>query len=111
MSLTLDTATHLITLYDTHRPHSFPLADSRFPDPDPVPLPEKAQKGVNTILGIFKTIVYIAASAAALFVFIGMIVGARGRSNYAKDAVSHFPWIFGGLIGVGTITGLFDMFT
>ncbi|WP_052689175.1 hypothetical protein [Williamsia herbipolensis] len=111
MSIALDTLTHATTLWEAHRPHSINLADGNFPDPKPVPLPSKAQNGVNQILGMVKTFIYVLAVGAGLFVFAGMIVGARGRSNFAKDAVSHFPWIFGGIIGMGSLTGLLDMFT
>lgn len=93
------------------RPHhaAAVLADGTFPDPPPVPLPEKAQNGVNTFLGMGKTLLYVCAVAAGLFVSVGMVLGARGRSNYAKDAVMHFPWIFGGLISAASLVGLFDM--
>lgn len=112
MSIALETLTHAATLWEAHRPHSgITVADGNFPDPKPVPLPEKAQHGVDQILGMVKTLIYVLAVGAGLFVFAGMIIGARGRSNFAKDAVSHFPWIFGGIIGVGSLTGLLDMFT
>ncbi|MBT0568623.1 hypothetical protein [Williamsia sp. CHRR-6] len=112
MSITIETLTQASALWDAHRPHGINPADTgNFPDPKPVPLPTKAQNGVNQILGMAKTFIYVLAVGAALFVFGGMIVGARGRSNFAKDAVSHFPWIFGGIIGMGSIVGLLDMFT
>ena len=112
MSIALETLTHTTALWEAHRPHSgITLADGNFPDPTPVPLPQKAQNGVNQILGMVKTVIYVLAVGAGLFVFAGMIIGARGRSNFAKDAVSHFPWIFGGIIGVGCLTGLLDMFS
>lgn len=85
------------------------LADGQFPDPPAKELPGKAQEGINTFIGFGKTLLYVAAVGAGLFVCIGMIVGARGRSNYAKDAVMHFPWIFGGLIGAASLVGIFDM--
>lgn len=85
------------------------LAEGNFPDPEPQPLPDKAQNGINVFLGMGKTILYVCAVAAGLFVCIGMVLGARGRSNYAKDAVMHAPWIFGGLIGAASLVGLFDM--
>lgn len=112
MSIALETLTQVHALVDAHRPHSgLTLAEGNFPNPQPKPLPSKAQQGVDTILGMAKTIIYVLAVAAGLFVLMGMIVGARGRSNFAKDAISHFPWIFGGIIGAGCLTGLYDMFT
>ncbi len=109
MSVVLDTAHQLVVLYDTHRPHI--LADGNFPDPPAKKLPPKAQNGVDSLLGYMKTGIYVAAVAAGLFIVIGMILGARGRSNYAKDAVMHFPWVFGGVILAGTLTALLDSFS
>nr|WP_082932064.1 hypothetical protein [Gordonia sp. LAM0048] len=81
-----------------------------FPDPPPQQLPEDAQNGVNMFIGYLKTIIYSAAVIAMLFVAVGMILGMRGRSNFAKDAVTHLPWLFGGVIGAGACVGILDAF-
>ena len=53
MSIALETLTHAATLWEAHRPHSgITVADGNFPDPKPVPLPEKAQRGVDQILSL-----------------------------------------------------------
>lgn len=91
--------------------HHLILADSQlFPNPDPEPLPDKAQNGVNKFIGMIKTALYAVAVVAGLFVCIGMTAGMRGRSNFAKDAITHMPWVFGGVIGGGALVGILDMF-
>lgn len=90
--------------------HSILAEAGYFPDPDPVPLPGKAQNGVDKTIGIVKTLLYALAVIAGLFVAMGMIAGMRGRSNYAKDAISHFPYVFGGVIIAGAIVGILDNF-
>ena len=114
MSTMIEVWSHATALADmtprTHHVTTF-LADGTFPDPPPKELPGKAQEGVNTVIGILKTIVYAAAMGAFLFVCIGMAMGVRGRSNYAKDAVMHLPWVFASVIGVGAGVAILDSFT
>lgn len=100
-----------VGLVDSHQ-HLSVLADgANFPDPPPKDLPGKAQDGVDTFIGYLKTIIYAAAVIAFLWVMAGMILGLRGRSNFAKDAVQHLPWVFGGLIGAGAVTAILSAFS
>lgn len=100
-----------VSLADGHQHVSF-LAegDVKFPDPPAKELPGKAQDGVDTFIGYLKTVIYGVTVVAFLFVMAGMILGMRGRSNYAKDAVQHLPWLFGGIIGTGAVVGILDAF-
>lgn len=84
--------------------------DVRFPDPPPKELPGKAQDGVNTFIGYLKAAIYAAAVVLGLILCLAMIAGFRGRSNFAKDAVTHFPWVFAGVIGAGALTGILSAF-
>ena len=38
------------------------------------------------------------------------VIGIRGRSNVAKDALSHLPYVIGGTFLVGGIAGLIQAF-
>lgn len=92
--------------------HISVLADgANFPNPPAKDLPGKAQDGVDTFIGYLKTIIYAAAVIAFLWVMAGMILGMRGRSNFAKDAVQHLPWVFGGIIGAGAVTAILSAFS
>lgn len=84
--------------------------DVVFPDPPPAELPGKAQEGVNQFIGYLKTGIYSLAVISGLLLFMAMIAGMRGRSNFAKDAVTHFPWLIGGVIGAGALTAILDAF-
>lgn len=100
-----------VGLGDVHQHVSVLADEANFPNPPAKKLPGKAQDGIDTFIGYLKTALYAAASAAFLFVMFGMILGMRGRSNFAKDAVQHLPWLFGGLIGAGAFVGILDAFS
>lgn len=72
------------------------IVQAQAPDPGPAPLPGKFGQFTDTALGWMKTILLIGAVGGLLAVGIMMVVGIRGRSDTAKNALGHAPWVFGG---------------
>ncbi len=83
------------------------LAQGGVPNPAPV-APPGLDKFSNQILGWLKWGCGLAAIAGLLAVAIMMGVGVRGRSDTAKNALSHAPWVFGAAALAGSAAGLIN---
>lgn len=63
---------------------------------------------VTMILGWLKWATGLACIAGLLCVAIMMGIGIRGRSETAKNALSHAPWVFGAAILSGSAAALIN---
>lgn len=90
--------------------HHSILAEMPIDDPDAKELPGKLQTFFDDIVGYLKTICYSVALISGLILLIFMALGFRGRSNFAKDALTHYPWVFVATIGPGALWGLLSQF-
>lgn len=98
------TTFHGMSLSDHHTV----LAEVNIPDPDAKDLPGKLQSFFDDVIGWLKTICYAVAMISGLILLIFMALGFRGRSNFAKDALTHYPWVFVATIGPGALWGILD---
>jgi hypothetical protein len=112
MSIVLETWNQVAALTPVHgvnlADHHSVLAAVPIPDPEPEQLPGKMQEFLNFIIGVLKTLCYSSAMIAGLILFIFMALGFRGRSSFAKDALTHYPWVFVVAIGPGALWGILD---
>lgn len=89
--------------------HHTVLAETvNIPNPDAQDLPDKLQQFLDYIIGALKTLCYSVAMIAGMILLIFMGLGFRGRSNFAKDAITHYPWVFACAIGPGALWGILD---
>jgi len=72
-----------------------PSGDYTAPDPGPR-LPEEVQEVVNEWIGYLKGAAVVAAVIGFVCSGIMMMVGMRSRSDLAKTAMTHLPWVAGG---------------
>ena len=77
------------------------------PNP-PAQAPPGLDKFTNQILGWLKWGCGIAAIGGLLAVAIMMGIGVRGRSDTAKNALSHAPWVFGAAALAGSAAALIN---
>lgn len=93
----MDAHQHLSVLAAAH-PHVSVLADGSIPVPNPPAqqLPGPVGDKMNQILGWGKTLIGFAGVAGCLIAGGGMMLGIRGRSQLAKDHMTHLAWILGG---------------
>ncbi|MCZ9635048.1 TrbC/VirB2 family protein [Rhodococcus sp. BH5] len=69
----------------------------------PPALPDGDMKAkLETFLGYFKGIAIVAGVFSIVAVGILMMTGMRSRSDLAKTAVTHMPWVIGGLFLAAT---------
>ena len=80
------------------------------PNPDPKLPDGKWKDGLDTGLGYVKGIGIVAAVASLVVLGILMSVGSRGRSDLAKNAITHFPYVFGGLLVISGAAQLVQLF-
>lgn len=80
------------------------------PDPPPAPLPGGAGQKVEQFIGMLKTGCFIAAMIGGLASLALVVIGIRGRSEVAKSALTHLPYVFGGAMGVGSLAGILQVF-
>ncbi len=83
------------------------LAQGGVPNPAPV-APPGLEKFSNQILGWLKWACGLAAIGGLLAVAIMMVIGVRGRSDTAKNALSHAPWVFGAAALAGSAAALIN---
>lgn len=86
------------------------LAAGEVPDPPAKDLPGNLGTKMSDLIGYAKTICLILAVLGGLASAGMMVIGIRGRSNVAKDAISHLPYVVGGSFLVGGIAGLIQAF-
>lgn len=80
------------------------------PNPEPTLPDGKWKEGLDTGLGYVKGIGIVAAVASLVVLGILMAVGSRGRSDLAKNAITHFPYVFGGLLVISGAAQLVQLF-
>jgi len=83
------------------------LAQGGVPNP-PAQAPPGLDKFTNQVLGWLKWGCGIAAIGGLLAVAIMMGIGVRGRSDTAKNALSHAPWVFGAAALAGSASVLIN---
>ncbi|WP_278315017.1 hypothetical protein [Lolliginicoccus levis] len=81
---------------------------AQVPNPAPVQPPGSLPDFINTALGWTKWFGLIAGLGGLFAIAIMMMVGVRGRSDMAKSALGHAPWVFGGLAIIGGAAALID---
>ncbi|MGW5317798.1 hypothetical protein ACWEVD_01095 [Nocardia thailandica] len=79
------------------------------PDPPAKPLPGKLGDRTNDVIGYVKTVCTIAAVLGSLAVAAMLAVGMRGRSDTAKNALTHLPFVFLGVVLTGSTAGLIQV--
>ncbi|NKR28848.1 hypothetical protein GS966_27770 [Rhodococcus hoagii] len=80
------------------------------PDPPAKPLPGKLGERGNDLIGWAKTAFMILAMLGLLATAGMTIVGIRGRSEVAKNALGHLPWALLALVIGGGAAGLIQAF-
>jgi len=90
--------------------HSFDALSSTIFYAAPPNPPAQPPPGLDTfttkVLGWLKWGTGIAAMGGLLAVAVMMGVGIRGRSDTAKNAMSHAPWVFGAAALAGSASVL-----
>ncbi|MGV9679137.1 hypothetical protein ACWDSJ_27980 [Nocardia sp. NPDC003482] len=86
------------------------LAQVQVPNPPAKPLPGTIGDRLNDVLGYGKTVLFFLA-VAGMFAVAGMlIIGLRGRSDTAKNALTHLPYVICGVMLTGGSAGLIQVF-
>lgn len=78
---------------------------AQVPNPAPIAPPGLANF-TNQVLGWLKYLLIAAAVGGLIAASIMMVIGLRGRSEVAKTALSHVPFVIGGVILSGAASTL-----
>lgn len=81
------------------------------PDPPAKELPGKLGERANDLIGYAKTGFMVVAMLGLLATASMAIVGIRGRSEIAKNALGHLPWAVLALVIGGGAAGLIEAFS
>jgi hypothetical protein len=101
----------LLHLVDTLA-QQMPLADPQIPVPNPPPKPLPGQLGdrLNDVISWAKTIALALAVLGTLAVAAMLFIGLRGRSDTAKNALGHLPFVVLGVVLTGGAAALIQAF-
>lgn len=86
------------------------LAQVVIPDPPAKELPGKLGERANDLVGYAKTIFGVLALLGILACASMLAIGLRGRSDVAKNALSHLPYVLLATVLAGGASGLIAAF-
>lgn len=77
------------------------IAQAPVPDPAPKELPGRLGQFLSDVIAWSKTICFGLAAIGVLAVAGMTVVGVRGRSETAKNALTHLPYVLIGVVLTG----------
>lgn len=80
------------------------------PDPPPKPLPGKLGARLNDVISWAKTLTLALAVLGTLASAGMLVIGLRGRSDTAKNALGHLPFVLLGTVLSGGSAALIQAF-
>ena len=83
---------------------------AQVPDPPAKELPGQLGQRLNDVLGYGKTIFFFLAVGGLFAVAAMLVVGLRGRSDTAKNALTHLPYVILGVVITGGAAGIIEAF-
>ena len=83
---------------------------AQVPNPPAKPLPGTLGTRLDDVLGYGKTIFFFLAVGGLLAVAAMLVVGLRGRSDTAKNALTHLPYVLLGVVITGGAAGIIEAF-
>ncbi|PXX53894.1 hypothetical protein DFR70_12615 [Nocardia tenerifensis] len=86
------------------------LAQGQVPNPPAKPLPGQLGSRLDDVLGYGKTLCLFLAMGSVLAVAAMLFVGLRGRSDTAKNALTHLPYALLGVVITGGGAAIIEAF-